>query len=245
MYKLVLTKILIGFRNISSRCCSSESLRLLWTQQITWPMKPLWTIWLIITELTSVDSPEKFQRLQLIPSCCLLDHHLKFLLLTALDGLRLSARLVDCIYCNVPRNWRQTIEHTFLQHLKAADDVAANQTSRQLGSLLGGLFPNTPQCVYCTNCNFIGFDLYLVINILSPITCGNIICGGDSRCTHFVHDPNTNGGTCLLKQSAGSGGLWSTPVTSPSGVVCGHIPKRSCAPASLISLCLDLNLNIL
>lgn len=114
-----------------------------------------------------------------------------------------------------------------------------------LNVLPGNSLQNTPNCVYSTNCNFITVDLYVVINILSPLTCGNEICGSDERCTHFVYNPNVNGGSCFLKSVPQSGGRWATPVTSPSGIVCGHIPKRSCGTGSLINICLDLDLDIL
>ena len=64
-------------------------------------------------------------------------------------------------------------------------EVDANDT-KQLGGLLGGivgglpilggLLPNSPQCVYNNNCQFLGLNLYVVLNILDPVVCGNEIC---------------------------------------------------------------------
>ena len=93
-----------------------------------------------------------------------------------------------------------------------------------LGLLPGNTLPFTYPCLYQTNCNFLTLDLYAVVNILSPLTCGNVICGGDSRCTHFTHDPNTNGGTCYIKSVPNSGGGWYTPTPPSTGIICGHIP---------------------
>lgn len=109
-------------------------------------------------------------------------------------------------------------------------------------NLIPTTYPNSPPCVYDTNCNFIGLDLYIIVNVLSPLTCGNVLCSSDTRCTHFTHNAATN--TCSLKSAPGSGGGWSTPVPSPSGYTCGHIPPRSCGSGSLISVCLGLNINL-
>jgi hypothetical protein len=113
---------------------------------------------------------------------------------------------------------------------------------------LGGLpipLPFSPHCIHNNNCAFIGLELYIIINILDPFTCGNILCAGDTQCTHFTHDPHRNGGTCTLHKAPGSAGGWSTPTPHNSGITCGHIPKRSCGAGSLLSLCLGLDLGIL
>jgi hypothetical protein len=112
-----------------------------------------------------------------------------------------------------------------------------------LGGILGGLLPNSPQCVYNNNCAFIGLQLYVVLNILDPVVCGNDVCAGDAQCTHFTHNPVT--GQCILHKAPGTGGGWATTTPTSVGSVCGHIPKRSCGAGSLLSLCLGLNLGIL
>jgi hypothetical protein len=88
------------------------------------------------------------------------------------------------------------------------NSVDANDT-KQLGGLLGGivgglpilgggLLPNSPQCVYNNNCQFLGLNLYVVLNILDPVVCGNEICAGDAQCTHFTHNPITE--ECILQK---------------------------------------------
>ena len=118
--------------------------------------------------------------------------------------------------------------------------VNESAVSRQSGLPLN--LANSQPCVYNTNCNFIGLDLYVVINVLSPLTCGNVHCSADSRCTHFTYDDLTK--NCYLKSAPGSGGGWSTPVPSPSGHTCGHVPLRSCPSGSLISICIGVGINL-
>ena len=132
------------------------------------------------------------------------------------------------------------------------NSVDVNDT-KQLGGLLGGivgglpilggLLPNSPQCVYNNNCQFLGLNLYVVLNILDPVVCGNEICAGDAQCTHFTHNPITK--ECILHKAPGTGGGWATLTPSVLGTVCGHIPKRSCGAGSLLSLCLGLNVGLL
>ena len=123
------------------------------------------------------------------------------------------------------------------------NSVDVNDT-KQLGGLLGGivgglpilggLLPNSPQCVYNNNCQFLGLNLYVVLNILDPVVCGNEICAGDAQCTHFTHNPITK--ECILHKAPGTGGGWATLTPSVLGTVCGHIPKRSCGAGSLLSM---------
>jgi len=104
--------------------------------------------------------------------------------------------------------------------------------------------PNSEDCVYTNNRQFLGLTLYVRINVASALECGNTICSSDPRCTHFTYNPNVNGGTCTLCSQPGSGGSWSVPTPPSSHIVCGHIPKRSCSPSALISVCLGLDLGL-
>jgi hypothetical protein len=104
--------------------------------------------------------------------------------------------------------------------------------------------PNSEDCVYTYNRQFIGLVLYVQINVGSALQCGNTICSSDPQCTHFTYNPNVDGGTCTLYSQPGSGGAWSIPTPSSSRIVCGHIPKRSCNPNVVISICLGLGLDL-
>ncbi|XP_046641425.1 uncharacterized protein LOC124326565 [Daphnia pulicaria] len=111
------------------------------------------------------------------------------------------------------------------------------------------VLPLTPQpysedCIYTYNRQFLGLVLYVRINVGSALVCGNEICSSDSRCTHFTYNPLLNGGTCTLYSQPLSGGAWSVPTPPLSRIVCGHIPKRSCSPNALISICLGLDIGL-
>jgi hypothetical protein len=117
-------------------------------------------------------------------------------------------------------------------------DLAAKQ------ALPSTLQPHSEDCVYTNNRMFLGLVLYVRINVASALVCGNTICSSDPRCTHFTYNPNADGGTCTLCSQPGSGGTWSVPTPPSSRIVCGHIPKRSCNPNALISICLGLDLGL-
>ncbi|EFX82209.1 hypothetical protein DAPPUDRAFT_241393 [Daphnia pulex] len=104
--------------------------------------------------------------------------------------------------------------------------------------------PHSEDCVYTNNRQFLGLVLYVRINVASALVCGNTVCSSDPRCTHFTYNPNVNGGTCTLCSQPGSGGTWSVPTPPSSHIVCGHIPRRSCNPNALISICLGLDLGL-
>ena len=105
--------------------------------------------------------------------------------------------------------------------------------------------PNSEDCVYTHNRQFLGLVLYVRVNIRSALECGNIVCSSDPKCTHFTYNPHVNGGTCTLCSQPGSGGAWSVPTPPSRDIVCGHIPRRSCNPNALISICLGLGIGIL
>jgi hypothetical protein len=106
------------------------------------------------------------------------------------------------------------------------------------------ILPHSEDCVYTNNRQFLGLVLYVRINIRSALECGNTVCSRDPKCTHFTYNPNLNGGTCTLCSQPGSGGTWSVPTLPSRRIVCGHIPRRSCHPNALISVCLGLDLGL-
>lgn len=94
--------------------------------------------------------------------------------------------------------------------------------------------------IFNPNCSFIGLEISVVLNILDPLVCGKVLCVDNPQCTHFTHDPTKDGGTCVLHKSTDT----SAPTLKGSTSTCGHIPNRSCHGNALLTLCLDLGLNI-
>jgi hypothetical protein len=126
----------------------------------------------------------------------------------------------------------------------SAEPSSGDSASKQIIPFPSSVLPNSEECVYTNNRQFLGLVLYVRINVASALECGNAICSSDPRCTHFTYNPNVNGGTCTLCSQPGSGGTWSVPTPPSSRIVCGHIPKRSCNPNALLSVCLGLNLGL-
>jgi hypothetical protein len=148
---------------------------------------------------------------------------------------------------NVPVIDGATIQ-TMTRVIQTDDDSTKPMKTPPITTRISGLpisLPFSPHCIHNNNCAFIGLELYVIINILDPFTCGNILCAGDTQCTHWTHEPHKNGGTCTLHKAPGSTGGWSTPTARDVGCTCGHIPKRSCGVGSLLSLCLGLDLTVL
>lgn len=88
---------------------------------------------------------------------------------------------------------------------------------------------------YFTNCQYVGLSSTYSIQLHTddPITCGNILCGTDRKCTHFTWLGPTDGrikGICSLRSAPETGGEWYSNFLLPSPSVCGFIPQRANPP---------------
>ena len=103
-------------------------------------------------------------------------------------------------------------------------------------------YPTLPSITITTNCDFCDHSLYSRPCVQTAFACG-MLCAADSRCTHFTHVANMNGGTCFLKTAPDSGGNWASTIPPPSAYSCGYIPKRSYANI-LLSICFGYDVSL-
>jgi hypothetical protein len=153
--------------------------------------------------------------------------------------------LMDAEPVDLSRHPRQTESFDFVPEVVEPSEETSLTDSATKQVTPSSFLPNSEECVYTNNRQFLGLVLYVRVNIGSALECGNSICSSDARCTHFTYNPNVNGGTCTLCSQPGSGGTWSVPTPPANNIVCGHIPRRSCNPNALLSVCLGLGIGIL